>query len=55
MLENYVIPELQQRNAINDIAWMQDGALPDIITSVRLYRNSLVNIGTITCVSQVFD
>lgn len=35
MLQNYVIPELLQRNALNDIVWMQDGAPPHIATSVR--------------------
>ena len=35
MLENYVIPKLLQRNVINDIVWMQDGAPPRIGTSVR--------------------
>ena len=35
MLENYVIPELQQQNVINnDVVWMQDGAPPHIATSV---------------------
>ena len=35
MLQNYVIPELLQRNALNDIVWMQDGAPPHIVKSVR--------------------
>ena len=35
MFENYVIPELQQRNVINDIVCMQNGAPPRIATSVR--------------------
>lgn len=35
MLQNYVIPELQQRNVVNDIVWMQDGAPPHVATCVR--------------------
>lgn len=35
MLQNYVIPELQQRNVISDIVWMQDGAPPHIAQCVR--------------------
>ena len=34
MLENYVIPEVQQLNVINDIVWIEDGAPPLIATSV---------------------
>lgn len=28
MLKSYVISELQQRNIVNNIVWMQDGAFP---------------------------
>ena len=35
MLQNYVIAELLQRNALNDIIWMQDNAPPHITKSVR--------------------
>ena len=34
MLENYVIPELQQQNVINDIVWMHDGVSPHIAINV---------------------
>ena len=34
MLQNYVIPEFLQQNALNDIVWMQDGALSHIAKSV---------------------
>ena len=34
MLENYIITESQQRNVINDIVWLQDGAPPHIATSI---------------------
>ncbi|GFV18026.1 uncharacterized protein TNCV_168301 [Trichonephila clavipes] len=33
--ENYVLPELRRRNALNDIVWMQDGAPPHIARSVK--------------------
>ena len=35
MLQNYVIPELLHRNALNDIVWMQDGAPSRKAMSVR--------------------
>ena len=34
-MHNYVIPEVQQRNVINDIVWMQDDAPSRIAISVR--------------------
>ena len=34
-LKHYVIPELQQRNVINVLVWMQDGVPPHNSTSVR--------------------
>ena len=34
MLQNYVISELLQRNALNDIIWMEDGALSHVAKSV---------------------
>lgn len=36
MLQNYVILELLQRNTLNDIFWMQDGASFHIEKSVRI-------------------
>ncbi|XP_035221887.1 uncharacterized protein LOC118194792 [Stegodyphus dumicola] len=35
MLQNYVAPELQHRNVVNDFVWMQDGSPPHVTTSVR--------------------
>ena len=35
MLRNYIIPELKQRNVINDIIWMQNGAPQHTVLSVR--------------------
>ena len=35
MLQNYVMPELLQLNALNDIIWMQDSAPAHIAKSVR--------------------
>ena len=35
MLKNYVVLELLQRNALNDIVWMQDGVPPHVAKSVR--------------------
>ena len=34
-LQNYVIPKLLLQNALNGIAWRQDGALPHKAKSVR--------------------
>ncbi|GFY55826.1 hypothetical protein TNIN_478661 [Trichonephila inaurata madagascariensis] len=42
MLQNYVIPELRQRNALNDVVWMQDGALPQKEMSVHWSWNSIL-------------
>ena len=35
MLQNCVIPELFQRNALNDIDWIQDGAAPHTAKTVH--------------------
>ena len=35
MLTHYVIPELQRRNALSNIVWMQDGAPPHVASSVK--------------------
>ena len=35
MLQNYIIPEFIQKNALNDIVWMQDGAPLYIAKSLR--------------------
>lgn len=35
MLNNYLIPQLQQRKAIGNIVWMQDGAPPHVSNSVK--------------------
>ena len=35
MLKNYVLPELSRPNALNDIVWMQDGAPPHIVRSIK--------------------
>lgn len=35
LLQNYLIQELQQRNINNDIAWMLDGAPPNVTTNFR--------------------
>ena len=35
VLQNYVIPELTQRNELNDIVWMQDGALPHVQSAAK--------------------
>ena len=34
MLENYVIPNLQQQNVIDDIVWIQDCIPPYIATNI---------------------
>ena len=35
MLQNYVMPEMLQRNALNDIVWMQDSVPPHLAKSIH--------------------
>lgn len=37
MLTSYVVPELQQLNALYDVVWMQDGASPHIESYVKCF------------------
>lgn len=35
MFQNYAISEMQQRNVVNDVVWMQDEDPSDVATRVQ--------------------